>query len=35
MIRDVRRGRALDSVEITAHNGDVLHIAVDGFTADE
>ena len=35
MIRDIRRGRALDSIEITAHYGDVRHVTVDGFTADE
>jgi hypothetical protein len=34
-IRDVRRGRAVDSIEITGHDGSVLHVSVDGFNAPE
>jgi hypothetical protein len=35
IIRDVRRGRAVDSIEVTARDGSVLHLTVDGFGAAE
>jgi hypothetical protein len=34
-IRDVRRGRAVDAIEVTAADGSVLHLCVDGFNAPE
>lgn len=34
-IRDIRRGRAVDAIEVTARDGSVLHLTVDGFGAEE
>jgi hypothetical protein len=35
VIRYARRGRAVDAIEVTARDGSVLHLTVDGFDATE
>jgi len=35
VIRDIRRGNDPASIEITHRDGSVLHVTVNGFTADE
>jgi len=34
-IRDVRRGLAVDAIEVISRDGSVLHITVDGYDAPE